>query len=152
VPYDEPEIVNTAESTADDKALYNEGIKKGRLLIERVNAMLKNRFTWLKGIRFQVRCREDFEKCNSSIIALFVVHNFMMQQDIMDLWSDIRPARCDEWADSMSEQQANVAHAVAKAASVAKSTTREQELLSRVLRMQQFIEWQTRQMADVYLH
>jgi hypothetical protein len=152
VPYDEPEIVNTAESTADDKALYNEGIKKGRLLIERVNAMLKNRFTWLKGIRFQVRCREDFEKCNSSIIALFVVHNFMMQQDIMDLWSDIRPARCDEWADSMSEQQANVAHAVAKAASVAKSTMREQELLSRVLRMQQFIEWQTRQMADVYLH
>jgi hypothetical protein len=152
VPYDEPEVITTPDSTADDKSQYNEGIKKGRLLIERVNAMLKNRFTWLKGIRFQVKCREDFEKCNSSVISLFVVHNFMMQQDVMDVWTDIRPARCDEWADSMSEQQANVAHAVAKAASIAKSTKREQELVSRVLRVQQFIEWQTRQMAETYLH
>jgi hypothetical protein len=152
VPYDEPEVVNTADSTAEDKGLYNEGIKKGRLLIERVNAMLKNRFTWLKGIRFQVRCREDFERCNSSIIALFVVHNFMMRENIMDVWSDIRPARCDEWADAMSVQQANVADAVAKAASVAKSTMREQELVSRALRLQQFIEWQKAKMASMYLN
>jgi hypothetical protein len=151
VPYDEPEVVDTYDSTADDKAHYNEGIKKGRLLIERVNAMLKNRFTWLKGMRFQVRCLEDFARCNNSVKALLVVHNFMMHQDIRDVWTDIRPARCDEWADSMSEQQANVAHAVAKAASVAKSTMREQELVSRVLRMQQFIEWEKREMANMYL-
>jgi hypothetical protein len=152
VPYDEPEVVDTVDSTGDDKAQYNEGIKRGRLLIERVNAMLKNRFTWLKGIRFQVRCREDFEKCNSSIIAILVVHNFMMQANVMDVWSDIRPAGCDEWADAMSVQQANVADAVAKAASVAKSTMREQELVSRALRLQQFIQWQKTQLANIYLH
>lgn len=152
VPYDEPEVVDTDDRTADDKALYNEGIKKGRLLIERVNAMLKNRFTWLKGMRFQVRCLEDFARCNNSVKALLVVHNFMMHQDIRDVWTDIRPARCDEWADSMSEQQANVAHAVAKAASVAKSTMREQELVSRVLRMQQFTEWHKIEMANMFLH
>jgi len=141
VPYDEPEVVDTAESTAEDKRDYNNGMKKGRLLIERVNAMLKNRFTWLKGMRFPIRSAQDFEKCNSTIECLIVLHNFMMSSNIRDVWSDARRPPCDEWANEVQKIQAKLACATAKAAASLHSSMREQELLSRVERVSQFLLW-----------
>lgn len=142
VPYDEPECVGTADSSEDQKRSYNNGLKKGRLLIERVNAMLKNRFTWLKGMRYPVRCTNDFEKINHSIEAVIVLHNFMMSNRIKDVWSDVRRPDCDAWASDLAKQQARVAVATAKAAAAVRSTKREAELLSRMERVSQYTLWQ----------
>jgi len=141
VPYDEPEVQDTAESTADDKRHYNNGLKRGRLLIERVNAMLKNRFTWLKGMRFGIRSVNDFEKCNATIESLIVLHNFMMSRNIRDVWSDARTPECDEWLNELQKSQAKLACTTAKSAAALRSTKREQELLSRVERLSQFLLW-----------
>jgi hypothetical protein len=146
VPYDEPEVEDTLHSTREQKQLYNDGLKKARLLIERVNAMLKNRFTWLKGMRFQVKCKEDFEKCNEVVISLLLLHNFMMME--LDVWSDGRAPVCDEWANALSEAQANIAAAQAKAAS--RMTTREQELFSRLERHKTFLLWKDQTNASAY--
>jgi hypothetical protein len=141
VPYDEPEVLDTADSSAEEKRFYNDGLKKGRLLIERVNAMLKNRFTWLKGMRFQVRCASDFEKCNHVIEALIILHNFMMSSGIQDMWSDMRRPECDEWENALQKVQGKIARATATAAASVRSTMREQELLSRMERVSQFLLW-----------
>jgi hypothetical protein len=142
VPFDEPECVDTEHSSAEQKRAYNNGLKKGRLLIERVNAMLKNRFTWLKGMRFPVRCKQDFEKCNNTIEAIIVLHNFMMSNRINDIWTDVRRPMCDAWASDLAKQQARVACATAKANAVLQSSQREAELLSRMERVSQYIFWE----------
>jgi hypothetical protein len=108
--------------------------------------MLKNRFTWLKGMRFQVKCKEDFEKCNEVVISLLLLHNFMMME--LDVWSDGRAPVCDEWANALSEAQANIAAAQAKAAS--RMTTREQELFSRLERHKTFLLWKDQTNASAY--
>ena len=141
VPYDEPECVDTDDSSAENKRFYNDGLKKGRLLIERVNAMLKNRFTWLKGIRSQVRCKEDFEKVNHSIESLIVLHNFMMSVSVNDVWTDVRRPECDAWESELHKNQARAACATAKANAALRSTQRATELNSRKERMDQFMLW-----------
>lgn len=146
VPYDEPEVIDTWHSTRDQKQMFNDGIKRGRLLIERVNAMLKNRFTWLKGMRLQVKCKDDFEKCNFMIISLLHLHNFMMSE--RDVWSDVTEPLCDMWAHDLSEAQANVAAAQAKAA--AQMTQREQELYTRLQRHQTFLLWKEAEEANAF--
>jgi hypothetical protein len=147
VPYDEPEVQDTPASTAEQKQMYNDGLKRARLLIERVNAMLKNRFTWLKGMRFQVKTEEDFKKCNDIIVSLFVVHNFMMSE--RDVWSQVDTPECDQWQNTLSEAQANVAAAQAKAAAC--MTQREQELYTRLQRHQTFLLWKQTQSANSFL-
>jgi hypothetical protein len=127
--------------------MYNDGLKRARLLIERVNAMLKNRFTWLKGMRFQVKTEEDFKKCNDIIVSLFVVHNFMMSE--RDVWSQVDTPECDQWQNTLSEAQANVAAAQAKAAAC--MTQREQELYTRLQRHQTFLLWKQTQSANSFL-
>jgi hypothetical protein len=148
VPYDEPEVVDTVHSTADRKREYNDGLKKGRLLIERVNAMLKNRFTWLKGMRLQVKKMEDFAKVNRMIIGLLILHNFMMSKGVRDVWSDVRNPECDEWCNQMSKAQAKFAQARAKA--TANLTTRDQDLLARVSRESQYLLWKDARAIDSY--
>jgi hypothetical protein len=107
----------------------------------RVNAMLKNRFTWLKGMRFAIRSVDDFEKCNAAIESLIVLHNFMMSRSIRDVWSDARTPECDEWLNDLQKSQAKLACTTAKSAAALRSTKREQELLSRVERVSQFLLW-----------
>jgi hypothetical protein len=141
VPYDEPECVDTDDSSEEQKRLYNDGLKKGRLLIERVNAMLKNRFTWLKGMRCPVRCKEDFERVNNCIEAIIVLHNFMMSVSVNDVWTDVRRPACDAWESELHKYQARAACATAKANAALHSTQRAIELLSRSERMAQFILW-----------
>ena len=146
VPYDEPEVQDTPHSSQEQKQLYNDGLKKGRLLIERVNAMLKNRFTWLKGMRFQVKCTEDFHKCNEVVISLLLLHNFMMSE--LDVWSDGAAPACDEWEHALSEAQANVAAAHAKASS--RMTQREQDLYTRLQRHQTFLLWKEKEATNAF--
>jgi hypothetical protein len=141
VPFDVPETIDTEDSTMEQKQQYNDGLKRGRLLIERVNAMLKNRFTWLKGMRFPVKASADFEICNRSIEAIIVLHNFMMSVSINDIWSDARRPECDEWATQLEKHQAALARATAKATAAVRSTQRQAELLSRLERMSQFLLW-----------
>ena len=141
VPYNENELVDGLDSTADQKNDYNNGLKKGRLLIERVNAMLKNRFQWLKGMRFQVKKVEDFAKCNELIKALIIVHNFMMSSSIRDVWSDVRTPACDAWKDDLSKEQGRIARSLATATAALKLSQREHELFMRMVRVQQFTTW-----------
>ena len=101
VPYDDPKCVNTDDSSEEIKRCYNDGLKKGRLFIESVNAMLKNKFTWLKGMSCPVRCKEDFKKVKHCIEALIVLHNFMMSVSVKDVWTDVRRSECDEWESEL---------------------------------------------------
>jgi hypothetical protein len=76
VPWDEPEVTNAPDAdTRDARSVFNLGLKKGRILIERVNAMIKNRFTWTKAMRLQIKSTEDFERCNNTIISILIVTN-----------------------------------------------------------------------------
>ncbi|MFM1930970.1 MAG: hypothetical protein RL226_273 [Bacteroidota bacterium] len=126
--------------------MYNDGLKKARLLIERVNAMLKNRFTWLTGMRFQVKSKEDFEKCNEVVVSLLLLHNFMMSE--LDVWTDGTSPACDDWEHALSEAQSNVAAAHAKAAT--KMTQREQDLYTRLQRHQTFLLWKENEAANAF--
>jgi hypothetical protein len=151
VPWDEPEITHCEnEDTRDARTAFNLGIKKGRILIERVNAMIKNRFTWTKGMRMQIKNDADFKRCNDIIICIIIVHNFLMRE--RDVWTDARKPECDKWADDtgVAKAQSRLARATAKLASLAKTPLRQQELDARLLRQTQYLNWHEQRAASVY--
>lgn len=148
VPYDDNELVDTIDSSADVKNDYNNGLKKGRLLIERVNAMLKNRFQWLKGMRFQVKKLEDFAKCNETIEALIILHNFMMS--LRDVWTDVRTPACDAWKDDLAMQQGELARSLATSTAALNSSQRQHELYMRMVRVKQFMVWHDHVMPNQF--
>jgi hypothetical protein len=55
------------------------------------------------------------------------------------VWSEVDAPDCDAWENALSESQANVAAAQAKAA--ARMPQRDQELLTRQQRHQTFLHW-----------
>ena len=65
-----------------------------------------------------------------------------------DVWSDVTEPLCDAWAHDLSEAQANVAAAQAKAA--AQMPQREQELYTRLQRHQTFLLWKQAQEANAF--
>ena len=134
VPYLEPEIEGNSE-----RNLFNDGIKKGRLLIERINAMLKNRFVFLKGMRMQVKQKHgggqfvDFEAANRICVACFVLHNVM--NVCHDRWPDDTPPACDAYANAYQ----------ALLGDVAGSSSSESASQFRELQLQLHSEWHARQ-------
>lgn len=151
VPWDEPEVTYCEDrEERDRRAAFNLGIKKGRILIERVNAMIKNRFTWTKGMRVQIKTDADFKRVNDTIICIIITHNFMMLES--DVWTDVRQPACDRWADDegLAKAQARLARSAAKVASLCKTPLRQQELDARLLRQTQYLEWHERRVAHSY--
>ena len=65
-----------------------------RCIIEQVNGILKNRFSSLKGIRTQVKKKEDFKKVNDHIIITIILHN--MLNTWKDEWDDKDPPEDDD--------------------------------------------------------
>ena len=151
VPWDEPEVTACRDvEERENRATFNLGIKKGRILIERVNAMIKNRFTWTKSMRVQIKNDADFKRTNDIIICILILHNFMMLQH--DVWTDAREPECDRWADELgiAKAQARLARARAKMACLAKTPLRQQELDARLLRQSQYLEWHVHRTVSVY--
>ena len=65
-----------------------------------------------------------------------------------DVWSEVDAPDCDAWENALSESQANVAAAQAKAA--ARMPQRDQELLTRQQRQQTFLHWYDTQEANTF--
>ena len=55
--------------------LFNELFSSARCKIEHVNGMLKGRFQSLKGLRTQIKEKEDLEKVNKWILVCLILHN-----------------------------------------------------------------------------
>ena len=127
---------------------FNDGIKKKRILIERVNARLKNRLTSLKGVRLQVRVAQglgddsgqDFKAVNDFTVSCFVLHNFLVQyNDAFEKEEEVPPV-VDEWANDLQVTLGGQAHAIARASALAAFSQREQELAARELAVQMFTQ------------
>ena len=66
--------------------MFNDLFSSARTIIEHINGKLKNRFASLKGIRIQLKKKEDFSKINEHIIITIILHN------MLTMWGD-------EWAE-----------------------------------------------------
>jgi hypothetical protein len=147
VPFDEPELfaAHLDESSRRVRVLFNDGIKKKRILIERVNARLKNRLKSLKGVRLQARVAEgsegsgeDFKAVNDFVVSCFVVHNFLVRHN--DAWEkeeDVPPVE-DQWANSFQKLLGKQARVLGKVSALAAISQREQEIATRELAVQLF--------------
>jgi hypothetical protein len=152
VPFDDPELVdaNLVESERQRRVAFNDGIKRKRILIERVNARLKNRLTSLKGVRLQVRVAEglegsgqDFKAVNDFTVSCFVLHNFLVRyNDAFEKEEEVPPV-VDEWANDLQVTLGGQAHALARASALAAFSQREQELAARELAVQMFTQHET---------
>jgi hypothetical protein len=147
VPFDDPELVEPTmdESHREKRVHYNDGIKTKRILIERVNARLKNRFTALKGVRLQIKVADggegsgqDFKAVNDFTVSVFVLHNFFVRHH--DLWEQAPDPVEDQYIDAFQMAIAAQSSAVAKAARLAEFSQRELELAARELNVQRFTQ------------
>jgi hypothetical protein len=149
VPFDDPELVepHLSESARQKRVAFNDGIKKKRILIERVNARLKNRLTCLKGLRLQVRVAagpedsgQDFKAVNDFTVSCFVLHNFLVQyNDAFEKEEEVSPVE-DEWANDFYLNLGGQAQALARASALAEFSQREQELAARELAVQVYTQ------------
>jgi hypothetical protein len=140
VPFDDPELVDPRldKLAKQQRVQFNDGIKKKRILIERVNARLKNRFTALKGVRLQVKTAqgmagsgEDFKAVNDVTVSCFVLHNFFVRHH--DSWPDETSPVEDQWVSTFWRTLGKQARVLAKASSIAAFSQREHELAARQL-------------------
>ena len=149
VPFDDPELVeeHLCESARQKRVAFNDGIKRKRILIERVNARLKNRLTVLKGVRLQVRVAEggedsgqDFKAVNDLTVSCFVLHNFLvMYNDAFEREEELPPVE-DQWGNDFQVILGAQALALARASAVSAFSQREQELAARELAVQMYTQ------------
>jgi DDE superfamily endonuclease len=149
VPFDDPELVeyDMSDSARQKRVAFNDGIKKKRILIERVNARLKNRLTCLKALRLQVRVAsgvrdsgQDFKAVNDFTVSCFVLHNFLVKyNDAFEKEEEVPPVE-DEWANDFQSILGRQACALARASSIAEFSMREQEIAARELAVQMFTQ------------
>ncbi len=85
-----------ANAELAENAAFNEWISSMRVVIEHTNGILKNRFASLKGIRTQIKSKEEIEKVNDHILACIVLYN------IMNLMNDSWPE------EDIDEDEANI--------------------------------------------
>ncbi len=77
-PYKAPEA-NHAENKT-----FNELFSSARVIIVHTIGILKNRWSSLRGIRTQVKSKDDFKFVNQWIVACLVLHNWTIR--LQDLW------------------------------------------------------------------
>ena len=66
--------------------LFNKLFSAARVCIEHVNGILKARWMSLKGIRIQVKGKNDFKKVCNHIEVCLILHNLMC--DFNDEWDE----------------------------------------------------------------
>lgn len=71
-PYRQP------TASLEDNELFNYLFSRARCIIEHLNGILKGRFGSLKGIRIQVKKKEDFKKVNEWILVCLILHNILI--------------------------------------------------------------------------
>lgn len=91
VPYRQP------QASIPVNKLFNELYSKGRCLIEHLNGILKMRWQSLKGIRTQVKRKEDFKLINEHIVVCLILHNLLI-------------AFNDEWEAEPKTKEPNMGH------------------------------------------
>lgn len=65
---------------------FNELFSSARCLIEHTNAIVKNRWASLKGIRTQIRTKNDFKLVNHHILVCLILHNILISFE--DHWEE----------------------------------------------------------------
>ena len=69
-----------------ENAAFNERLSSMRVVIEHTNGILKSRFCSLKGIRTQLKSKQEIGKVNDHILACIVLYNIMNVMN--DEWSE----------------------------------------------------------------
>ena len=72
-----------------DYRVFNQLFSSGRVRIEHLNGILKNRFSSLKGLPHQIKKAEHFQNVAYWIQACITLHNLLI--DFNDEWDDIDP-------------------------------------------------------------
>jgi hypothetical protein len=80
IPYRAP------ASEHPENKVFNELFSSGRCIIEHVNGILKNRWASLRGIRTQIKCKDDFKKINEHVLCCIILHNLLIRFN--DNWED----------------------------------------------------------------
>ena len=121
------------EADADENALYNEQHKKGRVVVERLNGILKMQFMSLRGLRVAVRKQADVQRACDFCSAVMVVYNFCNLH--RDRWveptDDVEILRCDRWKDKQNKEFARQERAMVKRAVQVDASLREAQLAFR---------------------
>jgi hypothetical protein len=121
------------EADADDNALYNEQHKKGRVIVERLNGVLKMQFMSLRGLRIAVRKQEDVQRACDFCSAVMVVYNFCNLN--RDRWVEptdpVEQLLCDTWKDKQNKLFARQERAMVKRAVQLDASLREAQLAFR---------------------
>jgi hypothetical protein len=82
--------------------VFNQLFSSGRVTIEHVNGIVKNRFSSLKGLPHQIKKKEHFENVTAWIEAILTLHNLLIS--FSDDWEEE-----DEPEDN--EEEADAFHA-----------------------------------------
>jgi hypothetical protein len=65
---------------------YNDLFSSARTFIEHVNGILKGRWSSLRGLRTQIKKKEDLKILNTWIVVCLILHNLMIQ--LTDEWTN----------------------------------------------------------------
>jgi len=80
-----PPYRNPAAEIPENR-FFNFYFSSARAKIEHVNGILKNRFSSLRGIRTQVKKKEDFALLNKHVLVCLILHNILIR--LKDEWDD----------------------------------------------------------------
>jgi hypothetical protein len=121
------------EAEEELKARYNEQHKKGRVIVERLNGILKMQFMSLRGLRITVRKAQDVQRACDFCTACMILHNFCNLS--RDRWvaptDPVDILYCDLWRDKESKQFARQERKLVKTAVQVHASLREAQLAFR---------------------
>lgn len=122
-----------AEADEELKALYNEQHKKGRVVVERLNGILKMQFMSLRGLRIAVRNKRDVQRACDFCSALMILHNFcnINRASWVAPTDPVEVLHCDRWKDAENRLFAKQERAAVKKSFEINATLREAQLAFR---------------------
>jgi hypothetical protein len=122
-----------AEADVDENATYNEQHKKGRVVVERLNGVVKMQFMSLRGLRIAERKQEDVQRAADFCTACMIAYNFCNLN--RDQWvaptDPVEQLMCDKWKDEQNKMFARQERAMVKRAVEIDASLREVQLAFR---------------------
>jgi hypothetical protein len=122
-----------AEAEDEVKSLYNEQHKKGRVVVERLNGILKMQFMSLRGMRIAVKKRQDIQRACDLCSACMILHNFCnLNRDSWVAPTDpVDIAVCDQWCSQQAKIFAHQERRMVATAIQVDASLREAQLAFR---------------------
>ena len=122
-----------AEAEEELKEQYNEQHKKGRVVVERLNGILKMQFMSLRGLRITVRKQRDIQRACDFCSACMILHNFCnLSRDSWVAPTDpVEIALCDRWCSQQQKTFAMQERKIVATALEVHATLREAQLAFR---------------------